>query len=211
MPVALVVIAALVACGDQEVVYAEVDAGAPRDALDIGPCWPDGVRTLSGTASLGTGQRFEPMPETLPLEYLAAGAFVLTVNAQMSGLAPGNPTHILDPTNPRTRIRAFFADTGIPLDRFAHCPSRYGYVPSGDARYELFQGFWLLIERCWRSQDLIGKQIRIELEIWDHIGRYATDVKIVTTAPPTGSYANDDIRKPGCAIQFDGSVTNRAL
>jgi hypothetical protein len=153
-----------------------------------------------GAAILGTGiDAFEPMPDMLPLEYGPQGGFDLVANVRMSGFAPGNPQNILDPGNPRSRIRAFFADTNVPLNYFATCPFRTGYVPSGDRDYDyqLAQGAGIVFEICWRSDRLIGQRIRIELELMDDCGGYTTDTKIVTAAPPTVPYPVEH-DTPGC-------------
>jgi hypothetical protein len=177
-------------CGDPEDVVPEPD-GPP------GPCWPDQPMTPQGGAAvLGTGRDgFEPMPETLPLEYGAQDGFMLVTNVRMSGFEPGNPQDVLDPKNPKTRVRAYFDDTNVPLNYYSHCPFRTGYVPDG-AEYRLVEAAPAVFETCWRSVHLFGKRIRVELEILDDSGNYATDVKVVTAAPPTGPYVEDT--GPGC-------------
>ena len=108
---ALIATVVLASCGE--------DAPAPHcpPVDDPEMCWPDLVTFPQGTATLGTGRAaFEPMPDELPLEYGPQGGFDLVGNARMTGFYPGNPDNLLDPYNPRTRIRAFFDDTNVPLD-----------------------------------------------------------------------------------------------
>jgi hypothetical protein len=170
--------------------------GTPEPDGPPGPCWTEATRTPQGSALLGTGRDgFEPMPDTPPLEYGAQDGFMLVTNVRMSGFEPGNPKDILDPKNPRTRVRAFFDDTNVPLNYYANCPFRTAYVENG-ADYRLIEATPVIFETCWRSEHLFGKKIRVELEITDDSGGYATDVKVVTAAPPTGPYVEDT--GPGC-------------
>jgi hypothetical protein len=166
-------------------------------------CWPDVTRVPHGSVSLGTGRdAFEPMPEVLPLEYGPQNGYDLMVNVRMTGFEPGDPVNILDPSNPRTRIRAFFADTNVPLDHLASCPTRTAYARSSTGDYEL-GGTAVVFETCWRSDHLFGKQIRIELELMDDCGHYAADTKTVTAAPPTSGMYPIDQDTPGCMHAAD--------
>lgn len=191
MRIAIVTAVTALGCGGQG---QEIDAGNP------GPCWPDTLGAPKGTALLGTGRdAFAAMPAELPLEYGEQAGFDLVANVRMTGFAPGNPTNLLDPGNPRTRIRAFFADTNVPLNFDAKCPFRNGYLPSGvaDYDYQLSRGVPVIFETCWRSDRLIGARIRIELELIDNAGNYTTDQKVVTAAAPLSSYPIEQ-GTPGC-------------
>lgn len=178
--------------------------GDPSNAPDAGsdarpgPCWPELTQTPQGSVTLGTGRDgFEVMPAVLPLEYGTQDGFMLIANVRMTGFAPGNPQDILDPGNPRTRIRAFFDDTNVPLNYYASCPFRNAYVESG-AEYQAIAAFPVIFETCWRSEHLFGRPIRVELELMDDQGGYATDVKTVMAAPPTNGIYPDDQGTPGC-------------
>ncbi|HEX4416940.1 MAG TPA: hypothetical protein VH165_03530 [Kofleriaceae bacterium] len=171
-------------------------SASPPDA--IGPCWPDTVGPAKGTATLGTGRAaFEDMPDMLPLEYGAQAGFDLVANVRMSGLDPGDPASIISPTNPRTRIRAFFADTNIPLNYDANCPFREAYVPSATGDYQMAMGVAIVFEICWRSDRLIGQRIRVDLELEDDTNGYTSDSKTVTAAAPSSPYPIDQ-DSPGC-------------
>lgn len=192
--IAIVTAAALIGCGD------DPPATQPDAAVDApaGPCWPEGPRTPRGTALLGTGRNgFEPMPDTLPLEYGTQDGFMLIANVRMSGFAPGNAKDVLDPANPRTRIHAYFADTNVPLNYYASCPFRTPYEESGAGDYQLVAAVPIVFETCWRSEHLFGKRIRIDLELLDGSGGYTTDVKTVMAAPPLGVHPID-MGTPGC-------------
>jgi hypothetical protein len=196
-------LAGLAACGDNVTgtTMNQPDGAMPAaDAAPHPPCWPDDGQTPMGSVHLGTGRaRFERMPDPLPIEFGFQNGFDLIANVKMSGLDPGNPNDVLDPSNPRSRILAFFADTGIPLNYYAHCPYQIGYVPSpdGDSTETLPIGEGIVFESCWRAQHLIGKRVRIDLYVVDRNGGYATDSVTVTLAAPTGFYPMEG-PLPGC-------------
>jgi hypothetical protein len=187
---------ALIGCGGGEPNEMEPDASVDADPTPR-PCWPEVTATPHGSAVLGTGRNgFETMPDVLPLEYGTQDGFMLIANARMTGFPAGNPQDILDPRNPRTRIRAYFDETNVPLNYYAKCPFRTAYVSSGGDQ-TLIEAAPVIFETCWRSEHLFGKKIRVELELMDDNGGYAKDVKIVTAAPPTGFYPVDQ-GQPGC-------------
>jgi hypothetical protein len=191
----VVALAAIAGCGGNG-----GDAAVCTLRADPLQCWPDPAHKAQGSVTLGTGRAaFEAMPDTLTLEYGPQGGYDVVANVRMSGFDPGNLDMLLDPGNPRTRIRAFFADSNIPLNFGAVCPFRQAYKPSsgGDFDYEFPEGVPVIFETCWRSNHLIGARIRLELELMDDCGGYATDVKTVTLAAPTGPYPMED-NAPGC-------------
>jgi hypothetical protein len=197
---ALIAAAALAGCGEDP----PEPSCTPVPSEMGGDCWPDIATFPRGTATLGTGRAaFEAVPDELPLEYGPQGGFDLVAHVRMTGFYPGNPDNLLDPANPRTRIRAFFADTNIPLDFNARCGGRTAYVPSAAGGYEYPAGVGVVFETCWRSDRLIGKRIRIELEIMDDCGGYATDTKTVTAAAPTNGMYPIEQDTPGCMHAVD--------
>jgi hypothetical protein len=180
------------ACSDHS--HASADAG---DDAPPASCWPDDGTTPAGSAVLGTGtDAFEPMPAMLPLEFGSQQGFDLVANVTMNGLVPGDPSNVFATTNPRTRIRAYFADTNIPLNYYSECPWTYGYAPTGDGSYVLPSGVDVIFETCWQSSNLIGKQVRIDLELVDSNDQYAHASTTVTLAAPTTSYPMID--SAGC-------------
>lgn len=196
-PAVILAAAALVGCGDAPASGVDADPGMDGSNTP-GSCWPDLVQQPRGSASLGTGRDgYETMPEVLPLEYGSQDGFMLIANVRMSGFPPGNAQDILDPGNPRTRLRAFFADTNVPLNYYAKCPFRTPYVTSSAGDYQLIEAAPVVFETCWRSEHLFGQRIRIELEMLDDDGGYTTDVKTVTAAPPLGFHPVDQ-GTPGC-------------
>jgi hypothetical protein len=184
----------LAACGDPTETPSDGGDGGAADAspdapISTGPCWPTELPTgVTGTATLGTGfASFEAMPSELPLYYGAQGGFNIVANVHMDGFNPGNPKNVLDPQNPRTRIRAFFVDTGLPLNFYANCPFRSAYKSAAGGGYELGEGVAILFETCWRSNHLIGAQVRIDLELVDTTNS-TLDSKLVTLGSPTDPY-----------------------
>ena len=189
---ALVAVTAIAGCGG--------DSPICTERVDKAICWPELAHVPQGSAILGTGvHAFEPMPDVLKLEYGPQSGYDVVAHAQMSGFDPGNLQDILTPGNPRTRIRAYFADSNVPLNRFVVCPFRTAYTraKSGHHDYELPGGVGIIFDVCWRSDRLIGKQVRLELEVMDDCGGYTTDVKTVTLGPPEGDYPIET-NTPGC-------------
>src|ERR1041384_5042298 len=112
--VALGAMTAIAGCGG--------DAAICTASAEPSRCWPETAHRPQGSVVLGTGREaFEPMPEVLALEYGTQDGYDVAANVRMSGFAPGNPKNVLDPSNPRTRIRAFFADSDVPLNINAVC------------------------------------------------------------------------------------------
>ena len=195
---AMIAAALLVGCDrPNDATPGDAAIDAQIDAPPSGPCWPELVHTPKGSATLGTGHDgFQPMPDDLPLEYGIQDGFMLIAQARMSGFAPGNSSDVYDPANLRTRIRAYFDETDVPLNFYAYCPHRYPYVAAGSSEYELYEEIQIIFEVCWRSTHLFDKRIRVEMELMDNDGGFATDVKVVTARAPLGPHAVDD--GPGC-------------
>lgn len=196
----------MAACGDD--LGVSPDASVPdSDAPDAGgggvDCPSLVKRYAKGSALLGTGRdAFEPMPEVLPLEFGVQDGFNLVAHVRMTGFDPGDPKDTFNPRNPRTRILAYLHDTNTPLNSLADpgCPYILGYVPAGDGTYQFTYGLAVIFETCWRSGDLFGKRIRIELEIEDASGGYALDTRIVTAARPTDPQYPEEPNSVGCQL-----------
>jgi hypothetical protein len=170
------------------------------DSLPAFHCWPTIEPIPRGTAELGSGaDGFEPMPATLPLGYGPQGGFMVMVRTRTSGFVPGGPP-LNNPANPFTRPRAFFADTGQSLMiAGGDCASREWYVESASGHLEVFREVPVIFDTCWRIDRLLGTRIRIDLELMDATGSYATDVKTITaTDPPPGTPVDDTL--PSCGI-----------
>jgi len=166
-----------------------IDAMTPEPDGPKQPCWSTDGSQPRGTIALGTGfTSFTAMPTQQPLEYGSQGGFDIQVNARMTGLQPGNPAEILDPSNPKTRFRAFFVDTGASVNR-GTCAFRLAYVPVGGNVYELQMGTSLIFDTCFQSQGVLNHDLRVQLEILDSDGGYAMVEQIVTPlAPIDGQY-----------------------
>lgn len=203
----LVAIVGLVACGDglQSMPDGATtddggvvpDGSEPDGSFGFDECWPDMERhPTAGFAVLGAGEPFADMPGEVPLAYGPQGGFMTFVNVRMSGFSLGNPRLLLDPSNPRTRLRVFMADTNKPLMTATGC-NRDAYEPSPAGGYELVAPIATVFDLCWRSDWLIGAKVRIEMELTDMSGAYASDSKIVTlTAPPPDSYPDEHDTEP---------------
>jgi hypothetical protein len=181
---ALVICPLLGACGQDPGETIDATVIDPTPDAPRGPCWSTEGSVPRGTITLGTGQMtYKPMPAQQPLEYGPQGGFDIQVNAQMTGLKPGNPSDILDPLNPRTRFRVFFVDTGESINRGV-CPYRLAYVPIGGDVFVLQVGTAILYEVCYGSQGILNRDVRVELEILDSDGGYARTEQIVTPIAP---------------------------
>ena len=177
---------ALAACGGGGS-STDVDAALPK--FD---CWPTIDPIPRGTAELGFGaDAFQPMPASLQLMWGAQDGFMVMVRIRSSGfLAGGQP--INNPANPFTRIRASFADTGQSLRLPGNCGSREWYVPSAAGDHEVFREVPVIFDTCWRVDRLMGASIKLELELMDATGSYATDVKVITATEPPPGYPVDE-------------------
>jgi hypothetical protein len=112
-------------------------------------------------------------------------AFDLAVNAQMTGLVPGNPLDVLDPSNPHTRFRGFFVDTGESVyPAVGPCGVRLAYMPVDATTYTMVRGTPLPFDPIYTGTDLFGRQVHIILEIIDANMHYAIDERTVTLQPP---------------------------
>jgi hypothetical protein len=162
----------------------EIDAAI--DAPKAGPCWPVEGTTPGGTVQLGGGEgAFVPMGDEINVVYGSQSGFHIPVHARMTGMVPGNPTNVLDPMNPRTRFRAFFVDTGEPLNEGA-CPVRLAYQPATGAEFDLLRDSAVLFQVGLPEDEIFGREVRVVVELIDATGKYATEEKIVTCRAPPG-------------------------
>jgi hypothetical protein len=180
----------LAGCGDNTQVTLD-DAPVVVDVPPSGPCWFDPPYNPAGSIVLGTGSMtFEPMPDMPNLEPPGqqVPSYDLAVNAQMTGLEPGNPIDPLDPHNPRTRFRGVFVDTGASIyPALGPCGVRVAYSPASGATFELSRGTPLVFDPALTGTDLFGREVRVTVEIIDANMHYAIDEKVVTLQPPPQS------------------------
>jgi hypothetical protein len=110
--------------------------------------------------------------------------FYIPARARMTGMAPGDPSNILAAGNPRTRVRAFFVDTGTP-NTTGTCGDSFGYEadPTTSGTYVSPQTTFVAWDLSITAHDLFGKQFLVVLEVIDGNGLYAMDQKTVTALP----------------------------
>jgi hypothetical protein len=178
-------VAATAACGNPAVV---VDAAIEplADAVDAPrpSCWPMDTASPRGSIELGTGSTYRPMPDELPLVFGDQSGFHIEARSRIQGLEHGDPVDVSNPTNPRTRFRAFFTtgplagqpNVGTP------CATRVGYLPDGTFLWTVEVRF----DTTLGPADLFDKQFRVVVEIIDSTGAYAIDEKLVTARAPIG-------------------------
>lgn len=165
-------------CGSSD----EVSMDAP------GPCWPvvTPAPTPGAAIRIGTGEMtYEPMPDEPRLVFGPQGGFHIVVHAQVTAIKPGDPANVLDGDNPRTRFRAFFVDTGLPINSI-QCGFRVGYKPVADDVYELAASSAVLFDVGVPESQIFGRQVRVVADIIDVDNTYATDEKVVTCREPLG-------------------------
>lgn len=190
----------LVACGDDAMmVMTDADAAVVDtvDAyVDPYPCWPDGVTQVPhGSLTMGGGRGgFHELTDPYPLEWGVQDGAMFVLQLRMTGYAPGDP-RVFD-SGPRTRVRAYFDETGVPLARFSKCASRPPYVDNGNGAYELAAEIPLIFDTCWRADRLIGQRIRILAEIMDDDGRYVAETRVITAGEPLNEYPMETNTEP---------------
>jgi hypothetical protein len=169
----------LLACSDPS-------GDSSGDASMSSSCWPEVTKQIPhGSLTLGMGRGgFQPMPEIAPLEWGVQDGFMFVLSARMTGFRPGHPTDFTYEGNPFTRIRAYFDDTNVPLNRYTTCAFRNPYTATVDGDYVMNEEAPVMFETCWRIDRLVGQRIRIEGEILDTSGNYAAETHVVTAAAP---------------------------
>ena len=175
----------LVGCGESSPSAVDAMADAP-DAAKAGPCWPIDGTTMAGTIQLGGGEgAFVPMPDNLPVVYGPQLGFHIPVHARISSMIPGNPADVLDPTNPRTRFRAFFEDTGLAINGVV-CPIRLAYKQATATEHDLLRDSAVLFEIGLPEDQIFGRRVHVMVEVIDSSGKYAKDEKTITCQKPIG-------------------------
>jgi hypothetical protein len=150
-----------------------------RPDVPTGPCWPLDAMP-GGQAELGTGDiTFEAMPAMLPIVQNGSQSDpFLQIHSRIHGLPPGNPSDILDPGNPKTKVGATIDELGLTLG--VECPASLGYVASPEAgAFDLIHSLRVGFGTMPLDQ-LAGKQVRITLEVVGSNGLYAQDTKMAT-------------------------------
>jgi hypothetical protein len=185
----------LAACGDP---HSSAVKDAPVVHPDAGKCWPYDTSTPTGSVELGisdSGGAFVVIPDDVLLEYGPQGGFDVALRARIHGLAPGNATSVIDPTNPRTLVNNYFLDTGSPTYD-TPCPNRFGYAPDGGDSATETQPIASLFYETLLAADLFEKQFRVVVEVIDINGGYAMDSKVVTVHAPPGWFMDAGVPPP---------------
>ncbi|HEY0251764.1 MAG TPA: hypothetical protein VGC41_09565 [Kofleriaceae bacterium] len=158
--------------------------GSDPAPLDAGDCWPMSSSTPGGTIELGTGDSaFVAMPTEITLVYGSQGGYHIPTRARIRGMQPGDLLDITSPTNPRTRIRGFFSDSGDATYGEA-CPLRVGYQGQTDGSFVEPNVIESRFFESLAPGDLEGKQVRVRAEVIDSNNLYASDEKVITVHVP---------------------------
>ncbi len=163
--------------------------------LDGGPCWPLPAKP-GGSVMIGTGDfSYEPMPDTLAISRPGgsqAGAYI-PINAQITGMPPGNVNDFFDPSNPKTKVSAVLVDGGMPLGVQIDCPASIPYMATSEPKtYEMLHA--LRIDRGMTDPATVAnKQATLTVEVVGSNGVYAMDQKtvmmVLPPAPPPATRA----------------------
>ncbi|HEY4056428.1 MAG TPA: hypothetical protein VGM39_07455 [Kofleriaceae bacterium] len=176
-----VVVAALLgACGDGSVGV---------DAFDN--CWPTVAHTPHGTVEIGGGESaFEPMPETIPIFYGAQGGFGVMVRTRMTGFDPGHANFPQPPQSPFARLHASFVDRNDELTDPIPCGYQQQYEPSSVGSYDIVDSLSVGFRTCWGTDALVGAKLKVDVEMLDRDGNYATNSMVFTAGEPDVDHRN---------------------
>ncbi|CAN5129086.1 hypothetical protein BH11MYX1_BH11MYX1_45880 [soil metagenome] len=178
---------ALLAACDKSNTGVHGDGGV--DTAPPGPCWPYETSAPKGEIELGTGDdgspTFAPMPDDIALEFGPQNGFDIPTRTRIRGLDPGDPTNILNSTNPRTRLRIFLANGNL-ADQYGTCPNRLGYTDDGAGAFTIQGNLRVMFFECFATSQLFEQQFRLQAEVIDSTGGYAKVEKLVTVHAPAG-------------------------
>jgi len=185
---ALALCGVLAACGDNQAPSTDAPLDGPDASIDAsirGPCWPVDTSTPGGDVELGTGyDAYRPMPDVLHLVYGDQGGYHIEARSRVHGMVAGDPANILNPINPRSRFRAFFMDTGEPINPTV-CPVRLAYLPAADGDgLVLAASIEIRFDTSLTTDQIFDKQYRVIVEVIDADGKYAMAEKVITAVAP---------------------------
>ncbi|HUH03145.1 MAG TPA: hypothetical protein VML75_14210 [Kofleriaceae bacterium] len=140
-----------------------------------------GVDAGPPMAELGTGElEFETIGDGDPMLVVHGpqGGYHLVGAMRASGIDPGNPNDLGDPSNPTTEFRVFRGQTRVDL-----MASRYtqGLNRNEDGVYEMIARRVIL--DIQDDAELDGVELRVEVEVTDVHGARATDARMVIGRP----------------------------
>jgi hypothetical protein len=192
---AAVVCAALLgACGDSGSSAGDGgihDVAHDADADDGNGCWPTVAQIPHGTIEIGGGDTaFEPMPDSIPLFFGVQSGFGIMVRTRMSGFNPGGEGFPPPPENAWTRLHASFVDRTDELTDPIPCGYRRQYVPNSVGSYDIPATIAIGFKTCWGTDVLVGAKIKIDAEIMDSDGNYATSSHVITMTEADPDHRN---------------------
>ena len=164
----------LAACGD--------DGGTAADSGG-GPCWPLEA-SPGGEVELGTGEiDFEALGSTIIIVRNASQSDpFMQLHSRIRGMPAGDPNDPFDPRNPKTKVAVVIDELSLTLG--VECPASLGYVASPEAgAYDMVHslriGFGI-----FPTDQAVGKQARITIEVVGSNRLYAKDERTVTLTAP---------------------------
>lgn len=140
-----------------------------------------GVDAGPPTAELGTGElSFEPIDPGADLFVIHGpqGGYHLIGAMRASGIDPGNPDDLGDPSNPTTEFRVFRGETRVDLMASSYTQ---GLNRTEDGVYQMIARRVIL--DIQDDAELDGAELRFELEVRDVHGATATDTRTIVARP----------------------------
>jgi hypothetical protein len=140
-----------------------------------------GVDAGPPQAELGTGElEFETIADGDPMLVVHGpqGGYHLVGAMRASGIDPGNPDDLGDPSNPTTVFRVFRGQTRVDLMASSYTQ---GLNRNDDGVYEMIARRVIL--DIQDDAELDGVELRFELEVTDVHGASASDARTVIGRP----------------------------
>ncbi|HEY4056429.1 MAG TPA: hypothetical protein VGM39_07460 [Kofleriaceae bacterium] len=189
---AVVFASLLGACGDDSSSVGDGgihDVGDDADAANN--CWPTVAHIPHGTVELGGGDTaFEAMPDTIPIFYGVQSGFGVMVRTRMTGFDPGQADFPQPPQTAFTRFRASFVDRTDELTDPIPCGYQRQYLPNSVGSYDIVDSLSIGFRTCWGTDVLVGAKLKVDVEMLDQAGNYATNSLVFTAGEPDVDHRN---------------------
>ena len=178
--VALLCTGVLPACSKND----ELPADAMPDAPIEVRCWSGGGTPTAGASiTMGTGGvEFEPLePEQgLPLYQGGQGGAHFFVHARISGISPGDAS---GRTAPPTYTRfSIYAEDGTDMT-LQPCDYPSDYIENSDGSWQMPYARIVRLASPYLTS-IYGDRVRLQVEVQDVEGRYASDERWVMVTDP---------------------------
>ena len=133
-------------------------------------------------ATLGTGDTaFEPLSDgdTIFVIQGPQGGFHVLGSVRVSGIDPGDPDDLQDPSNPTTTFRVFMGADRVDLDASSYTQ---GLDPVADSSQHEMIGRLVILD-IQSDDELDGASLRVQVEVTPAAGLGAIDERMLIAAP----------------------------